>query len=68
MYLVGLIALAAPSVLAVGIIKAWDSHKMLLDTFSLEVNEMVRRHPIDQQWNWNADMLRRTNWGLGIPH
>ena len=34
---------------------------MLSDTFSLEVNEMARLHPIDQHWNWNSDMLRETN-------
>lgn len=48
-YLVGVMALPAQSALAVGIIKAWDSHTMLPDTFCLEVNEMARRHPIDQQ-------------------
>lgn len=50
-YLVALVALGAQSALAYGIIKAWDSHKMLSDTFSLEGNEMTCLHPIDQQWN-----------------
>lgn len=43
---------------AAAIVKAQDSHKTLSDTFRLEVNEMARLHPIDQQWNWNSVMLR----------
>lgn len=51
LYLVGLAAFVAKLALAFGIIKAWDSHKMLSDIFILELNEMARLHPIDQQWN-----------------